>query len=201
MALPGANVLWSLGLRLHRGQSRGMLQRQVTYRRKVQLARAQWPQAWGMSGSRQGGVIRSGGKRIVGECGRRRGSRVRRVGPRPLDTVRLRVIFLVGMRPAHALGNGICRKRRKTTAAAMPRAEQGVVVMVMMVMVAARSSSRSITLETKMLVALDLRGGRSQQIYVHPRRTPVTVVTCERSQIRTQVASIVGEGLRRGNVG
>lgn len=68
-------------------------------------------------------------------------------------------------------------------------------------MVVATRRSRSIAVETKMLVALNLRGSCGQQVDVHPRRATITVVTSIRPQIGTQLASVIGEGLWRGDVG
>lgn len=99
----------------------------------------------------------------MGEGGRGWRGGIRRVGPRPLDAMRVRIIFLVGVRTGHVLGDGICGERRKTTIAMVPRAEQGVVVMMGMVV---RMTARTVVI-TIVLIAFHLRRSSGEQVDIH----------------------------------
>lgn len=106
---------------------------------------------------------------------RGRGGRVRRVGPRPFDTMRVRIFLFIRVRASHALGDCIRRERWKT-AAAMARAEN----------VAARA-----VVVAKMLIPLYLRGRRRKKIDIHAGRCPV-VVAGVRGHARPHMAGMVG---------
>jgi hypothetical protein len=101
--------LRSVKVGLHGCQCRNgvLVQRQVAQAWQLVPA-GERPQARRVSRRGDGRVIRSGRKRIMGKCRRRRSSRVGRVRPRPLDvsnsSVVVVVAILVRMRSRHVVG-------------------------------------------------------------------------------------------------
>jgi hypothetical protein len=103
VTLTGAVVVGPLWLRLHGGESRSVLERQVADGRQVQLVGSQWAQARRVRGSSQRSVVRSRRERVVREGRRRRSSRVRRVRAGALHTMPVSIVVIIGVRSSHVL--------------------------------------------------------------------------------------------------
>lgn len=94
------------------------------------------------------------------------------------------VVVVVGVRARHVLRDGVRGERRQTAAGAVARSEHlGV----------AR------TVETQVIVALDLRGGGCEKIDVHSGRGTLCVAGV-RAQIGAHLVGVVGERVGRRHV-
>jgi hypothetical protein len=155
VSLAGAVVIGALSLGFHGCKSGRVLERQMADRRQVQLAGTKRAQTGRVCRGCQGSVVGSGGQRVVRESRRGGSSGVGRVGTRTLHAVAISIVIIVGMRPGHVLGDGVGRERGEATASAVARAEH---------LVATRA------VESHVVIALDLRGGRGQEVNIHAGR-------------------------------
>jgi len=180
----GGVVVGTVRRRLHRGQGRRVVEGQVAEGRQLQIARAKRAEARRVRRGRQRRVVRGRRQRIVREGGRGRGGRVGRVGSRPLDAVPVGVVVLV--LGVGAVGDGVLGQRRQAAGAVVVRARAEQVV----------AAGAAVVLVAGVVVPLDLRRGRGQQVDVHAGRGAVATPPVGAQAGAHVGGGVAGEGVR-----